>query len=78
MESAEERESSALIRHIRSIMQGLDPRQETAWTPEGLPSLDTVAEAVNMPGLTRADLEQVLPGWTRRKAAEVAEKVASL
>lgn len=67
-----ERESSALTLQLQNVIKGLDPKQDTHWTPDGFPALDTVAEGAKQPSLTRADVEAAVPGWTRVKAAQVA------
>ena len=61
-------------RDIKTAMMKLDPENDDHWVKAGVaagkPKLHAVETAYGRAGLTRDDLEDALPGWTRDKAIE--------
>lgn len=55
---------------LRLVVSRLDPSNDDHWTNTGLPSLDAIQEAY--PGVTRADVDEVAPGFTRQEALKAA------
>lgn len=60
----------------RAILS-LDPEADDHWTREGLPSVAAVCQFYGSEGLTRAEIKGTVPGYTRVKAREYHEELAS-
>lgn len=50
---------------IKTALEALDPKDNSAWTDQGLPKVEAVCQAVENNEVTRADIEAVLPGFVR-------------
>jgi hypothetical protein len=55
---------------IVRICAELDPENDDHWTEEGQPALEVVEQAFGRAGLTRRDIEQAMPDFTREVAFE--------
>lgn len=56
--------------NINEALSGLDPNDDEAWTGQGLPRLDVMRLMVRNPDLTRAQLTEASPEFTRQTAAK--------
>ena len=72
VESAENRESDALMATVRVAVSKLDPKVDEQWSDSGLPSVEYVADAVKNPTVTRELISMACPDWTRIKAEDLA------
>lgn len=50
---------------IRAALERFDHDDDKLWTEAGIPSLDAVRSAVNDPGISRKDVSEAFPGFTR-------------
>lgn len=58
-----------LIKLVTAI-RSLDPADDTLWTTSGKPNVEAVAHAASLPGVSRAEIDAAIPGYTRTKAKE--------
>lgn len=63
---------SALLTRIRNTIHKLDPAQDAQWTPEGLPSVEYIALALNDQKVSRKAIEVAAPNFTRLTAEDLA------
>lgn len=52
---------------IRAALELLDPKDNSAWTEQGLPKVEAVCQLVEDNEVTRADIEAAFPGFTRQQ-----------
>jgi regulator of replication initiation timing len=50
---------------IKAALESLDPKDNSAWTEQGLPKVEAICQAVENNEVTRADIEVAIPGFTR-------------
>lgn len=62
--------STANQDRIREAVNTLDATNDEHWTADGRPRMDAVERAFGSAGITRADVEAAVPGYTRDTAAE--------
>ena len=53
---------------IRTALEGFDLKDNSLWTDQGLPRIEAVCQAVENNEVTRADVEEAFPGFTRQQA----------
>lgn len=51
---------------IKAALEALDPKDNSAWTEQGLPKVEAVCQLVEDNEVTRADIEAALPGFVRQ------------
>lgn len=51
--------------NIQAAALKLDPANDEHWTAEGLPKVDAIATIANIQALTRAEVEEAVPGMMR-------------
>lgn len=61
------------VNKIRLMLRKLDPKVDDHWSAEGLPSVETVAQAMNKPDLSRAMIDAAAPAFNRDRARELKE-----
>lgn len=54
---------------LRAAVMSLDPANDAQWTKAGLPDLASVEHAYKTAGVTRKLIEQVCPGYKRKKVS---------
>lgn len=69
---AAEGDWTAVERKIIAAVKALDPEDDDAWTADGRPKLSAVEAIYGAAGLTREDIDSVLPGWDRDAALAAA------
>jgi hypothetical protein len=57
---------------ITAAVHRLDPDNADHWTQAGLPKLAAIEDALGRAGVTRQDVEDAAPGFTREAALEAA------
>lgn len=57
----------ARLDRIAEAVKALDPANDDHWTGGGLPRVDAISTAVADPTVSRRDVEQAAPGFTRPK-----------
>jgi hypothetical protein len=60
--------SAERTRRVREAVAALDPENDEHWTAGGVPRIDAVEKALGRAGLTRAEVERAVPGYTRDTA----------
>jgi hypothetical protein len=53
---------------IAKAVLSLDPNDDKAWNKDGRPAMQAVEALYGCAGITRADVEAAVPGWTREQA----------
>ncbi len=66
--SGPEEELGVLIPRLRKAVASLDPKIDADWTLAGKPALPAVERALGYGGITRAQVEAAMPGFTRATA----------
>lgn len=69
---APEGPGTSLLERIADVIKGLDPADEDHWTSNNLPALDVIGERVGQ-DVTRAQVNEVAPGYTRAAAKAAAK-----
>lgn len=63
------KEPSAIVNtRLQRAVMSLDAGDDTHWTRDGKPAMTAVEKLYGSAGITRADVEAAVPGWTREKA----------
>ncbi len=63
--------------NINEALAGLDPSDDEMWTGQDLPRIDVMRHMVKNPELTRKDITEANPEFTRRTAADAVVPDAS-
>jgi len=56
---------------LRSAILGVDPEDDRLWTAGGQPTMKAVAGLYGSEGITRADVDDTFPGFTRDMARQL-------
>lgn len=59
---------------IKEALLNLSPEDDTLWTEDGVPTVTAISNAVGSP-VTRKQITEALPGFSRKSAVEPAPKV---
>lgn len=63
------KEPSAIVNtRLQRAVMSLDAGDDTHWTRDGKPAMTVVEKLYGSAGITRADVDAAVPGWTREKA----------
>ena len=65
--SARDRHANARLDRIREAVMALETGNDDHWSAEGLPRVDVIATLAGDPSIRRKDVEQAVPGLTRKK-----------
>lgn len=71
MDAREDFESAALIVQIRNVVLALDFSVLDQWNETGLPSVQTVCEALHNQSITREMIDIACPGYNRHTAEDL-------
>lgn len=55
---------------LEKAVRDLDPENDKHWTQAGLPAISAIVEAIGSGEVTRADIKEVAPDWTRDMSRE--------
>lgn len=59
---------------IKEILEGLDHKDEALWTEDGSPLVEVIQRLANDKTVTRAQINDALPGFVRKPKDSVAEE----
>ena len=60
-------------KRVADALVMLDPKNDDHWTKNGIPTVSVVASLAELDDLTRKEIEEVAPGFTRDAASEEEE-----
>lgn len=63
-------DQEAKLSKLAMAIMSLDPANDEHWTGQGIPAMSAVEKAYGSTDITRNNVENELPGWTREKARE--------
>lgn len=61
---------------LKAAVLAVDPDNDDCWTGDGKPKMDAVGALYGSTGITRADVEEVAPGYNRNAAREAKANAA--